>query len=62
VPRPITIEKVLGKQVVNPANAFQGLGSKLPPLVRIADKLKDNLMSKTNGGIPLCSVLPKLIG
>lgn len=46
---------------MNPANAFQGLGSKLPPVVGIANKLKANLMSETNGGIPLCSVLPKLI-
>ncbi|XP_019484662.1 PREDICTED: dual specificity tyrosine-phosphorylation-regulated kinase 3 isoform X2 [Hipposideros armiger] len=61
VPRPLTIEKVSGKRVVNPTNAFQGLGSKLPPVVGIANKLRANLMSETNGGIPLCSVLPKLI-
>uniref|UniRef100_A0A8C0ADB4 dual-specificity kinase n=1 Tax=Bos mutus grunniens TaxID=30521 RepID=A0A8C0ADB4_BOSMU len=61
VPRPLTIEKVSGKRVVNPANAFQGLGSKLPPVVGIANKLKANLMSETSGGMPLCSVLPKLI-
>ncbi|XP_027790614.1 dual specificity tyrosine-phosphorylation-regulated kinase 3 isoform X1 [Marmota flaviventris] len=61
VPRPLTIEKVSGKRVVNPTNAFQGLGSKLPPVVGIASKLKANLMSETSGGIPLCSVLPKLI-
>ncbi|XP_008152397.1 dual specificity tyrosine-phosphorylation-regulated kinase 3 isoform X1 [Eptesicus fuscus] len=61
VPKPLTVEKVSGKRVVNSANAFQGLGSKLPPVVGIANKLKANLMSETNGGIPLCSVLPKLI-
>lgn len=62
VPRPLTtIDKVSGKRVVNPASAFQGLGSKLPPVVGIANKLKANLMSETNGSIPLCSVLPKLI-
>lgn len=61
VPRPVTLEKVSGKRVVNPADAFQGLGSKLPPVVGIASKLKANFMSETNGSIPLCSVLPKLI-
>lgn len=61
VPRPLAMEKLSGKRVVNPASAFQGLGSKLPPVVGIAHKLKANLMSETNGGIPLCNVLPKLI-
>lgn len=57
VPRPLTTEKVSGKQVVNPAKAFQGLGSKLPQAVGTANTLKANLML----GIPLFSVLPKLI-
>ncbi|XP_057626098.1 dual specificity tyrosine-phosphorylation-regulated kinase 3 [Chionomys nivalis] len=60
-PRPLTMDKVSGKRVVNPTTAFQGLGSKLPPVVGIASKLKANLMSETSGSIPLCSVLPKLI-
>ncbi|XP_052056189.1 dual specificity tyrosine-phosphorylation-regulated kinase 3 isoform X3 [Apodemus sylvaticus] len=60
-PRPLTMDKVSGKRVVNPTNSFQGLGSKLPPVVGIASKLKANLMSETSGSIPLCSVLPKLI-
>ena len=61
VPRLLTTEKVSGKQVAHSANALQGLGSKLPSVVGIANKLKANLMSEANGGIPLCSVLPKLI-
>ncbi|XP_031237502.1 dual specificity tyrosine-phosphorylation-regulated kinase 3 isoform X1 [Mastomys coucha] len=60
-PRPLTMDKVPGKRVVNPTNTFQGLGSKLPPVVGIASKLKANLMSESSGSIPLCSVLPKLI-
>ncbi|EHB11034.1 Dual specificity tyrosine-phosphorylation-regulated kinase 3 [Heterocephalus glaber] len=60
-PWPLNINKGSGKRVVNPARALQGLGSKLPPVVGIASKLKANLMSEANGSIPLCSVLPKLI-
>ncbi|XP_051854461.1 dual specificity tyrosine-phosphorylation-regulated kinase 3 [Antechinus flavipes] len=61
IPRPLTTDKMSGKRIVNPVNALQGLGSKLPPVTGIANKLKANLMSETNGSIPLCSVLPKLI-
>ncbi|XP_012872801.1 PREDICTED: dual specificity tyrosine-phosphorylation-regulated kinase 3 isoform X1 [Dipodomys ordii] len=61
LPKSLTTDKVPGKPVVSPTNAFQGLSSKLPPVVGIANKLKANLMSETSGSIPLCSVLPKLI-
>ena len=33
VPRPLTTEAVSGIWVVNPADPFQGLGSKLSPVV-----------------------------
>ncbi|KAM4861271.1 dual specificity tyrosine-phosphorylation-regulated kinase 3 [Thomomys bottae] len=61
LPKSLTTDKVPGKPVVSPTNAFQGLSSKLPPVVGIANKLKANLMSENSGSIPLCSVLPKLI-
>lgn len=40
VPRPLTTEKVSGKQVANSANSLQGLGSKRPSVVGIANKLE----------------------
>ncbi|XP_048213609.1 dual specificity tyrosine-phosphorylation-regulated kinase 3 [Perognathus longimembris pacificus] len=61
LPKSLTTDKAPGKPVVSPTNAFQGLSSKLPPVVGIANKLKANLMSENSGSIPLCSVLPKLI-
>ncbi|XP_028924895.1 dual specificity tyrosine-phosphorylation-regulated kinase 3 isoform X1 [Ornithorhynchus anatinus] len=60
-PRPLVLDKAAGKRIGSQAGPFQGLGSKLPPVVGIANKLKANLMSETGGGLPLCSVLPTLI-
>ncbi|XP_038605509.1 dual specificity tyrosine-phosphorylation-regulated kinase 3, partial [Tachyglossus aculeatus] len=60
-PRPLVLDKAAGKRVGSQASPFHGLGSKLPPVVGIANKLKANLMSETGGGLPLCSVLPTLI-
>ncbi|KFO19638.1 Dual specificity tyrosine-phosphorylation-regulated kinase 3 [Fukomys damarensis] len=60
-PRPLHADKGSGKRAGNPAHALQGLGTKLPPVVGIATKLRANLTSEARDGVPLRSVLPKLI-
>ncbi|XP_053562566.1 dual specificity tyrosine-phosphorylation-regulated kinase 3 isoform X2 [Bombina bombina] len=61
MPKPPVTDKSSGKRIVSHASSFQGIGSKLPPVVGVANKLRANLMNDSNGSIPLRTVLPKLV-
>lgn len=59
--KPPIVDKTPGKRFPHYTSSFPGLGSRLPPVVGVANKLRANLMSDSNGSIPLCTVLPKLV-
>ncbi|XP_067387762.1 dual specificity tyrosine-phosphorylation-regulated kinase 3 [Emydura macquarii macquarii] len=59
--KPPSTDKSMGKRISNYTSSFPGIGSKLPPVVGMANKLRANLTSESNGSIPLCNVLPKLV-
>ncbi|XP_060628849.2 dual specificity tyrosine-phosphorylation-regulated kinase 3 isoform X1 [Anolis sagrei] len=61
VPKPPSTDKTSGKRIAHYTSSFPGLGSRLPPVIGVANKLRANLMSDTNANIPLCTVLPKLV-
>ncbi|CAM4681138.1 unnamed protein product [Lepidochelys olivacea] len=61
MPKPPSTDKSMGKRISNYTSSFPGIGSKLPPVVGVANKLRANLTSESNGSIPLCTVLPKLV-
>ncbi|XP_068015732.1 dual specificity tyrosine-phosphorylation-regulated kinase 3 isoform X1 [Melanerpes formicivorus] len=54
-------DKPSAKRISGYTGSFPGLGSKLPPVVGVANKLRANLASDSNSSIPLCTVLPKLV-
>ncbi|OCT91920.1 dual specificity tyrosine-phosphorylation-regulated kinase 2 [Xenopus laevis] len=59
--KPSVTEKASGKRITSQSSSFPGIGSKLPPVVGVANKLRANLMNDSNGSIPLRTVLPKLV-
>uniref|UniRef100_L7N3S2 dual-specificity kinase n=1 Tax=Xenopus tropicalis TaxID=8364 RepID=L7N3S2_XENTR len=61
LPKPSVTEKASGKRISSQTSSFPGIGSKLPPVVGVANKLRANLMNDSNGSIPLRTVLPKLV-
>ncbi|XP_006000439.1 dual specificity tyrosine-phosphorylation-regulated kinase 3 [Latimeria chalumnae] len=61
LPKPPSLEKTPSKQVSDHSTTFPGIISKLPPAMGAANKLRTNLMSNSNGSIPLRTVLPKLV-
>ncbi|XP_074911849.1 dual specificity tyrosine-phosphorylation-regulated kinase 3 isoform X1 [Buteo buteo] len=60
-PKPPSTDKTSNKRISSYTSSFTGIGSKLPPVVGVANKLRANLTSDSNGSIPLCTVLPKLV-
>ncbi|XP_063307191.1 dual specificity tyrosine-phosphorylation-regulated kinase 3 [Pelobates fuscus] len=60
-PKPPVIDKSSGKRIASHTSSFPGMGSKLPPVAGVANKLRANLMNDSNGSIPLRTVLPKLV-
>ncbi|KAG8451382.1 hypothetical protein GDO86_003549 [Hymenochirus boettgeri] len=61
LPKPSVTEKTSVKRITTHTSSFPGIGSKLPPVVGVANKLRANLMNDSNGSIPLRTVLPKLV-
>ncbi|KAM4699876.1 dual specificity tyrosine-phosphorylation-regulated kinase 3 [Discoglossus pictus] len=61
MPKPPITDKASGKRIASHTSSFPGIGSKLPPVVGVANKLRANLMNDSNGSIPLRTVLPKLV-
>uniref|UniRef100_A0A8B9ZGE0 Dual specificity tyrosine phosphorylation regulated kinase 3 n=1 Tax=Anas platyrhynchos TaxID=8839 RepID=A0A8B9ZGE0_ANAPL len=60
-PKPPSTDKTSSKRISSYTSSFTGIGSKLPPVVGVANKLRANLTSDSSGSIPLCTVLPKLV-
>ncbi|XP_075471293.1 dual specificity tyrosine-phosphorylation-regulated kinase 3 isoform X1 [Ascaphus truei] len=61
VPKPPISDKLSGKRIASHTGSFPGIGSKLPPVVGVANKLRATLINDSNGTIPLRTVLPKLV-
>lgn len=59
--KPPSMDKTPGTRIAHYTSSFPGIGSRLPPVVGVASKLRANLMSDSNASIPLCTVLPKLV-
>ncbi|NXG20242.1 DYRK3 kinase, partial [Grallaria varia] len=61
MPKPAPLDKATNRRISSYTSSFQGMSSRLPPLVGGANKLRANLGSDPGSNIPLCSVLPKLV-
>ncbi|CAI9614125.1 unnamed protein product [Staurois parvus] len=61
LPKPPVTDSLTGNKVASHISSFPGISSKLPPVAGVTNKLRANLMSNSDGSIPLRTVLPKLV-
>ncbi|XP_040193460.1 dual specificity tyrosine-phosphorylation-regulated kinase 3 [Rana temporaria] len=59
--KPPGTDNSTGNKVTSHISSFPGISSKLPPVAGLTNKLRANLLSNSDGSIPLRTVLPKLV-
>ncbi|KAM5181464.1 dual specificity tyrosine-phosphorylation-regulated kinase 3 [Mantella aurantiaca] len=61
LPKPSVTDNSTGNKIASHISSFPGISSKLPPVGGVTNKLRANIMSNSDGSIPLRTVLPKLV-